>query len=279
MSPRKPKIVGFHDNMPEDKYHGHKGSLSQSGAKLILKAPALYRWEQEHRTEKRAWDLGHYAHAKVLGVGAEVVPLLRTDPKTGDTWEADSFSSPSVGKHAEEVRAAGKIPLLRKEIEQVNAMADKLSEHRMAMRLLKHGRPEVSMFARDEETGVLRRGRVDWLGDRIVSDYKTAVSANPDDFGRVAMNFGYAMQAPWYLDMLRDLGHDAQAFAFIVQEKDPPYLVSVVELDNDALEWGRARNRLALQMFRDCTEAGTWPGYLADDLWATVSLPRWATAS
>jgi hypothetical protein len=84
------------------------------------------------------------------------------------------------------------------------------------------------------------------------------------------------MQAAWYLDLARDLGHPAEAFAFIVQEKEPPYLVTVVELDEPAIDRGRWLNSEALQRFRDCTEADLWPGYITDDQIARVSLPRWA---
>ena len=43
--------------------------------------------------------------------------------------------------------------------------------------------------------------------------------------------------------------------------KDPPYLVNIAELDDDAIRAGRARLRDACEIFRDCTETGIWPGY------------------
>jgi hypothetical protein len=84
------------------------------------------------------------------------------------------------------------------------------------------------------------------------------------------------MQAAWYLDLARDLGHPAEAFAFIVQEKTAPYLVSVVELDRAAVDRGRELNQRALERFRDCRDADLWPGYIQDDTFVTVPLPRWA---
>jgi hypothetical protein len=155
-------------------------------------------------------------------------------------------------------------------------MADVLSSHALAMQLLSDGKPEVSAFALDEATGVLRRGRFDWLGSTILTDYKTAASAEPGAFAGSAAKFGYHMQAGWYLDLARDLGHPAEAFAFIVQEKEAPYLVSVIELDEAAVNRGRELNRRALEVFRDCTESNLWPGYVADGGFARVSLPRWA---
>ena len=99
----------------------------------------------------------------------------------------------------------------------------------------------------------------------------------PAAFGRAAAAYGYHMQAAWYLDLWRDLGADVEAFAFIVQEKTPPYLVEVVELDEDALDLGRRRNARALEIYRDCRASGVWPGYSGrDDQSTTVDLPPWA---
>jgi hypothetical protein len=61
---------------------------------------------------------------------------------------------------------------------------------------------------------------------------------------------------------------------FIAHEKEPPYLVSVVELDADAVALGRALNARAAEMFRDCRESGVWPGY-GDEV-HQISLPRWS---
>jgi hypothetical protein len=156
-------------------------------------------------------------------------------------------------------------------------MAKALREHSLAHRLLANGEPEVSAFCECPETGVLRRSRFDWHETSgILVDYKTCASAEPGAFSRAAASFGYHMQAAWYLDIAADLDLNPRGFLFIAQEKEPPYLVSVVELVADALEVGRQRNRVALERFRDCTESGIWPGYTRDDEITPIDLPRWA---
>jgi hypothetical protein len=252
--------TGFHDGIPEAEYHSHKGSLSVTGAKLILEAPALYKHYRENPKVSRTFDFGHAAHALVLGVGAEIVPLLRTDPKSGEQWEADSFSSPSVGKHAEEIRAQGKTPLLRKEIAHVEAMAEELRRVPLIQRLMKDGRPEVSAFCVDEPTGVMRRSRFDLLDDVLV-DYKTTVSAEPGAFARQVAKYSYHLQAAWYEQIALDLGRQVRGFLFVAQEKTPPYLTSVCELTASAVARGAELNRIALDRFKVCTDADSWPGY------------------
>ena len=61
---------------------------------------------------------------------------------------------------------------------------------------------------------------------------------------------------------------------FVCQEKAPPYLVTIIELDATAMRIGAIRNRRALQVFAHCTSTGHWPAY--EEGIALVSLPPWA---
>lgn len=263
-------MEGFFEDLDEETYHKHPTSLSVSGAKVLLKAPALYMHQRLNPVYEKTFDFGTAAHALVLGVGAELVvheydAEKVKSPKATNAWKAQQA----------EVRKTGGVLLLPEEFATVRAMADKLSEHRLAMRLLAEGQPEVSAFCVDEATGVMRRGRFDWLGPRVVVDYKSAVSVDPRELsGRygVIKKLAYDMQASWYLDLARDLGHPVEEFAFIFQMKEPPYLVTVAIVPEDELHDARLRNRLALERFRDCTESGHWPGFLPDDTAAVISL-------
>src|SRR5262249_44075553 len=138
---------------------------------------------------------------------------------------------------------------------------------------------EQSAFWRDETFCVWRRARFDrWTplvsGRVAIVDYKTATSADPVTFGRKAADYGYHMQNAWYIDAAKAVGLDEDpAFLFVVQEKTPPYLVSVVELDATAVEIGAARNARALSVYRECMQTGAWPGYDTDV--HLISLPAY----
>jgi hypothetical protein len=255
---------GFIDDLDEAEYHAHPTSLSVSGAKVLLKAPALFEWQRTHPVHRDVFDIGSAAHRLVLGVGPDVL-----------VCPFDNWATKDAKAMREDARTKGEIPVLTKDWERVTAMAGALSSHALAMKLLSDGKPEVSAFCPDEETGVLRRARFDWLGPHVVTDYKTAASVNPVDLaGRygAVKKWGYDQQAAWYLDIARDLGHPAQAFAFIFQMKEPPYLVTVAQVHEDDLWDARQRNRAALERFRDCTESGFWPGFVPDNSFVTVSL-------
>jgi hypothetical protein len=266
------------DGMPHETYLSHP-ALSASGCKLLVQpgGPARYRWRLDHPEPPRdAWDLGHAAHMTVLGAGPEVVVI-----------DADSWRTKAAQQQRDEARAAGAVPLLAADAQRVQDMAASLRAHPVASRVLHpdSGRPEVSLFWHDEQYGVDRRGRVDWLrradasGRLIVVDLKTAASADPGEFARAAARYGYAQQAAFYQDLVVGLGLASSApFVFVVVEKEPPYLVSVIELDEPSLAAGRALNERAMRLFRECTDSGVWPG-LTEDTVALVSLPPWALAA
>ncbi len=259
------------DGLPNEQYQDHP-ALSCSGAKLLLppSCPAKFRWQQDNPPEPRdVFDIGTAAHTLVLGCGNPLRPI-----------DADDWRGKAAREARDEARADGHTPLLRKDYDRVHAMASALACHPLATALLSNGKPEQSIFWADEETGVELRARIDWLPDvrddmrMIVPDYKTAVSANPDDFARSAATFGYALQSSWYRAAVRAAGLDEDpAFVYVVQEKDPPYLVSVVELDATADRIGDQQMRRTIDTYHDCAAKDFWPGYSPDV--SLVSLPRW----
>lgn len=261
-------VPGFHDDIPEDQYHADPTTLSQSGAKLLLKAPALFRHAQLNPPpHKDHFDYGHAAHEEILGVGAGIAVI----PKTSK-FKVDQVAHREA---KEKAYAEGKTPVTAEQYEDIKRMADQLSTHETAMRLLSEGKPEVTAYSEDPTTGVMRRVRFDWLAPTILTDYKSAISVDPWVFAGKCASFGYHQQGAFYLDVARALGHPAEAFAFIAQEKTAPYLVEVYELDAASIDRGRELNDQALALFKHCTETGDWRGYTGRDF-TTLTLPRWA---
>lgn len=271
---------GVRDDIPADVYHADPvpgGSLSSSEARLLLppSCPARFRHHKDHpgdRTVTRALDLGQAAHTLVLGDGPAIEEI-----------EADSYRTKAAQEARDAARAAGLVPLLPSEARQVREMAAALRAHPVAAALLATGQPERSAFWADPRTGVRCRARLDWARDSgparvIVPDYKTAVSAHPRAFARAVLAHGYHVQAAWYLSGLVALGlaDERAAFVFIVQEKTAPYLVTICELDADAMALGWGLTRRAIDTYLRCTETGLWPGY-SDDI-VPISLPPWASA-
>jgi hypothetical protein len=78
------------------------------------------------------------------------------------------------------------------------------------------------------------------------------------------------MQDQWITEGLQHLLGIEVATIFILQEKEPPYLVSIAELPPDAKEAGRDRNWQALEVYAECRRTDLWPGY---PTFKTVALP------
>lgn len=261
------------EDLDEAEYHAH-AALSVSGAKKLLapSCPARFKWERDNPPAPKAvFDIGHAAHAAVLGVGADVVVV-----------DAANWMTKAAKEARDQAYADGKTPLLAADAAAVEGMAAALRAHPKASALLDpdHGTPEVSLFWTDVASTVQRRARLDWLpatdGGRLtIVDYKTCASAEPGKVRKAVADFGYHMQHAWYVDGAHAVGlAEDVGFRFVFQEKTPPYLITVVELDAEAVRVGRARNDEALRVFAECTEWDTWPGY-ADDV-QVLSLPPWA---
>jgi hypothetical protein len=265
-----PANDGIYQHVSETDYHADSDSLSSSGAKTIINlTPAEYMAQQlEPPNPKPQYDFGHAAHKMVLGRGGDLVRVDARDWRT------------NVAKQARErAYELGKAPLLKAQIDQAQRMAGKVFEHKIAAKLLENGSAELSGYWHDDATGVRLRFRPDFLpevgrGRPIIVEYKTAASANPRRFAKSAFDFGYHQSAPWYIDGLAETtGVQDAAFVFIVQQKDPPFLVSVCQLEPEDIELGRQQNRRAIDIYAQCRESGVWPGY---DGIALLALPGWA---
>lgn len=281
---------GIYDDMDEATYHGDPvpgGSLSVSGAKKLLdpSCPAIFDHERRYpKAPTRALNLGTAAHTRVLGTGRPLT-VVQGAPKGKPQGDAKDYGNAAAKEHRDAILADDGTPVLRSELEQVDAMAAALRAHPLAVSLLdpEHGLAERSLFAVDPWQQVWKRGRVDWLatppGQRPgVVDYKTTVSAHPAAIQKTVERYRYHQQDAWYRDLVGDVGlAEGAGFVFIFQEKTAPYVVTVVELDDTAVREGRRLNARALQVYADCTRTGVWPGYTSGV--ATVSLPPWGLTS
>lgn len=262
-----PKFPSFVENLPEAEYHGDPATLSVSGAKTLLRSPKLYRYEQLNPKHSKAFDVGTLIHALVLGQPHTI---------TVKDWDGRT----TAGKNrAAEVEAQGLTVVSADDWDLAHAAADAVRINHIANKLLSDGRAEVSAYAIDPFTEVPIRGRFDWLrDDGWIIDLKTTKDAEPSEFAKSIANFKYHMQAAWYIDLARANGVDVKGFRFVAVEKTPPYLVSVVELTEEAISFGAELGHKARQMWAECRESDYWPDWghdLVDDI-VTVDLPRWA---
>ncbi len=266
---------GVYD-IPAAAYHADPApepSLSASIAKVLIGRTPRHAWMKhprlnpgfvnEHKTE---FDIGTAAHALLLE-GESGVAVV----------DADSYRTKAAREMRDAAYAAGKTPLLPHQLVDVEAMVAaarvQLAAHEVGD-VFTDGQPEMSLVW--QEGGIWCRCRLDWLPEagRVFYDYKTTTSANPDAWQRRLFDLGYDVQAAFYLRGIHEvLGIEAAEFRFVVQEKAPPYALSVVALTPGALALGEAKVHRAIEIWRDCLRADRWPGYPADICY--VDAPAW----
>jgi hypothetical protein len=258
-------------------YHGDPvegGSLSSTGARRLLppSAPALFKhWRDNGQEPRNAFDIGHAVHKQVLGVG-EPIQIV----------EFDSYNTKAARAARDEAHAAKRIPLLQWEAENVNSMVLAVHQHPVAGPLFaREGPVEQTLVWRDRLTGVWLRAMLDKQipGQRlVVVDLKTCKSAEPAAISSSVASYGYHQQGDFYLSGIRALnlhGGVEPAFVLVFVEKNPPCLVTVVQLDPHALMWGGRLNRKAIDTYHRCVTSGEWPGYATEVI--SIDLPYWTT--
>jgi hypothetical protein len=266
--------------LPAVDYHAMR-ALSASGAWLLAEecaAKFLWRspWNPLYVPEaKTDFDIGVAAHLAVLEPERQVDSIVLI--------EAGDYRTTKAHEARDAARAAGKVPLLPYQFDIVRAIAGSIRAHPIASEAFRGGEAEVTLIWSDSETGIPCKARPDYLphDGRWLVDLKTALSANPRSWRDQAYRLGYHARAAWYLDGAEAvLGKIPEEYWFVIVEKEPPYLVSVVSFDADGLAWGRIANRKACERFAVSAAANDWPGYREPgqnhDRAFRIGLPAWA---
>lgn len=257
--------------MTEAEYHANK-SLSKSAIDLILECPALYK----------AWieGVGDEESTSSLSFGGMFHKLTLEPHRFGIEYAVTEHNlSTREGKEFKK-EAAGRIICKQPDYESALLMSDAVRDHPQAKYLFKDYDAERAIFW--EREGISCKAKPDIVSRistpeysaRYIADLKTTDSANPAHIRRSIAKYTYYRQAAWYLDGMAAIGEPCDAFLFIFVEKSYPHLVTMCQLDNAALEAGRADCTRAISKLKECRETGLYPCYTQDIL--TISLPPWA---
>ncbi|QKQ46792.1 PD-(D/E)XK nuclease-like domain-containing protein [Achromobacter denitrificans] len=281
------------DGQDIEAYHGGAG-ISKTGLDHVARSPALYHalhLDPARPPEKeRAGQLeGQLAHCAILEPGEfakryAVLPADAPRRPTEAQWNAKKPSPESVEAMewwaAWNKSSAGRTIITHAQRETALRQAESVRRLPDVAEALDAGRPEVSAYWIDPDTGVLCRCRPDWVhpaGDDgvILLDVKTYSDASPAEFARQIARKRYHVQDAFYSDgFARASGKDVLAFVFVAVETEWPYAASAVMLDDVSREAGRALYRRDLDTYARCAAANEWPGYSTSI--ETVSLPAWA---
>lgn len=218
-----------------------------------------------------ALRIGRAIHCRVLrpdDYAAEFIVSPKFDRRTKDgKAEAEAFAA----------AAGGRTVVTQDEQSQIDMMADAVRAHPSAGKLLAmcDMRERVVTGAID---GVRCKARIDAIGNGVLVDLKSCVSASPRAFARAVCEFGYDLQMAFYSELARQAdGYDPpQSVGIIAVEKSAPYAVAVYEIRPTDLDAAYRRVLRSVAVYRDCMESGLWPAYPSHVTW--LEIPAWRYA-
>lgn len=267
-------IPGLVEGLDIAAYHAME-PVSKSGLDSIALSPAIF-WAR-HRDpmrpapkEKAGQLEGNLAHCSIL------------EPYE---FEKRYVVGPTVNRNTkiwkEFVEAnAGRVAIQADQYEAATRQAVSVRSLPDIGDVLANGKPEVSAFWIDEETGSECRCRPDWvhpIGDDkvILADVKTYSIASPGEFRRQVARKAYDKQAAYYSDgYAKASGKEVLGFIFLAVETEWPFAANAFMLDEDSLESGRQKYRANLRTYAECMRTNQWPGYSTGI--DVIRMPSWA---
>ena len=253
---------GIHQDVPNSTYHSEWDAISKSELSELSRSPAhlvAYRAEERPVTpqRQRIFDIGTATHTAILEPHLFGKTVAVRPPGNANS---NAFKETKAAMLAEQPAL---VLLTEKDYRMVGEMSQAVHAHPTAGPLVLACQSEVSAIWTDAETGIRCRGRADaWVPKvNIIGDLKTTKNAARELFRRDVFNYGYYLQAAYYLRGWAALGHTDVSYVVVAIEKDPPYAVAVYEFDSLWLAAAEEEINALLALYQACLATDCWPAY------------------
>lgn len=303
--------VYFNNELSNEAYHADTKHINGSGLWNIYdRCPAAWRYKDEEDEQSKALVFGTGSHTALLEPERFEAEYARMPTKEDfgaellvtvsdmNSWAKERGIKGLSGKTKAEVikiirstgepvriydeerlfaelNAKGRILLEGDDYDAIMQMRAVIHANSYYSSLLSGAYSEVSILG--ELLGEPSKVRFDCLtrgGDII--DYKTAVSAKPDEFFRHAARLGYFMKMAMQHDMFVEAyGHAPRSVNLLVQEKKSPFIPALIRLTDEQLRIGRIQLRSAMEIYKACKKANSWPGYSMGNPVIEMETPEW----
>lgn len=303
--------VYFNNELSNQDYHADTEHINGSGLwNLYDRCPAAWRYKDEEDEQSKALVFGTGSHTALLEPERFEAEYARMPTKDDfgsellvtvsdmNSWAKERGIKGLSGKTKAEVikiirstgelvriydeerlfaelNAKGRILLEGDDYDAIMQMRAVIHANSYYSSLLSGAYSEVSILG--QLLGEPSKVRFDCLtrgGDII--DYKTAVSAKPDEFFRHAARLGYFMKMTMQHDMFVEAyGHAPRSVNLLVQEKKSPFIPALIRLTDEQLRIGRIQLRSAMEIYKACKKANSWPGYSMGNPVIEMETPEW----
>lgn len=273
--------VGWHENVPMEDYL-RIPALSSSAELVLDRSPAHFRERQLNPTDETdRMRMGTALHLAVLEADLFAARCIALDPceaelksgkrkgePCGNAGKAYRDGVSYCGTHDPTPDAPdpeGRVILSADKMQQVEGMRDAVLAHPEAGAYFRGaGSNELTGIARDPDTGILLKIRVDRFVDRaawVHPDLKMCPDASADAFAKHAGRMGYVRKAAFYRHVFDLLGREVTASALIAVEDARPHGCQVFLLDEGDIAGFRRKIRHNIARYAHCLERDEWPAY------------------
>ena len=229
--------------MDDKEYFAHS-AISQSDLKLIKKSFAHFK-NKEHREPTASMIFGSALHSFILdGEGSfysKYVVMPEIDRRT------------SAGKAAyNDLLTSGKTIISHDDWYEIMQLKSNCLNHPRAKSILSKESitMEGALFGKLE--GVDIKGKLDIVSDNWVVDIKTCQDASKEEFTRSISNFGYHLQAAFYIELAKQNGVNPKGFIFIcIERKAASHGVAVYELSKKAIDLGYSEIKFLINKYKE----------------------------
>lgn len=262
---------GLYYDLPFSVYRAQSDWVSVSDLNSLLHDPAIYEHRHVNGNRKKP------SRAMLIGSGAHALALEPDSYKDAVGYVSSLQTTVGKNERAELLKKNAEAIICAKGDEWiVEGVANAVRNHAGASELLRKGRPEVSFFWIDPDTGVQCKGRADWLDaeNLMCPDLKTTEDAL--SFEKSVKDRVYYRQAAYYLKGLLVLTGEEYKWRWIAASTEAPFLVQVYRIMAEDLELGNLENTHGLRVLKWCRENKRFPSRTTQE--REAGLNKWDRA-
>ena len=254
-------------------YHA-SAPLSKSRLFEMRKSPQWFRYCEDHpQGQTPSMLLGSVFHTLVLEPHKFCEEYLLFPDVDRRTREGKDIWAAAM----EEAQTKTIVP--QEVYDTAAAMAEAVRTNKLAAYLSK-GEVERSYYTVDKMTGIEYKVRPDCFkiinGRGLIVDFKSTADASTDAFRRDAIKYGYDLQSAMYTAAVQEEHGIPCDFVFVAVEKEPPYMVNIMQCDPLWITRGTDLFREYIGRYKECTETGNWYGLNgALDIINNLALPSY----
>lgn len=250
---------------------------------LIWMSKSAKHYKVQPRKETKALSFGTCGHAAVLEPARFAREYVAWNRRSKPDENGKTKAAPRNGQHWDAFKMAnqGKEIVTLDEYERAVELRNAIWAEPESASVLEGVKTEVALVWENRETGILCKGRIDWLKElsRVsIGDLKTGRDISPGPFFQDAAKRHYHTKMAWYSDavaQLLNLDENPETLVLAV-ENSFPFDSVVYEFEDEELQIGRDEYSFLIRKLADCNKSGQFFG-IANRTRMKYRIPRWAT--